>query len=203
MGRLCGRFTGFAVLCCACASAQTVEKQIPVLTIEQASQIRPLALAADAEISAKADSKSELLTRSGKTQPKSGARSGLNRPSGSRKPRTEFRKSDGTDPVNGKAIRPKERQPLKRRVIVVKAKWCGACQLLNHEWPKLRAVRWRIGASDTQHFQLIDVDTDPGVVARYGITQLPTLLLIENGKILDRTGGLDAADLAEFYYGRL
>lgn len=99
--------------------------------------------------------------------------------------------------------KPKALKPLKRRVIVVKATWCGACQALNYEWPKLRKVRWRIGKADTDHFQLVDTDQDPGVVGRYGVTQLPTLLLIENGKVIDRAGVLNAKDLAEFYYGRL
>lgn len=94
-------------------------------------------------------------------------------------------------------------KPLKRRVIVVKTTWCGACQALNNEWPKLRKVRWRIGIADTDHFQLVDADQVPGVVSRYGVTQLPTILLIENGKVIDRAGALNAKDLAEFYYGRL
>ena len=97
----------------------------------------------------------------------------------------------------------KKPKPLKRRVIVVKATWCGACQALNNEWPKLRKVRWRIGTGDTDHFQLVDADQDPGVVGRYGVTQLPTLLLIEDGKVIDRAGVLNAKDFAEFYYGRL
>lgn len=99
--------------------------------------------------------------------------------------------------------KPKKRKPLKRKVLVVKATWCGACQALNSEWPKLRKVRWRIGGANTDHFQLMDVDANPNVVSRYGITQLPTLLLIENGKVIQRAGGLNAKDLAEFYYGRL
>lgn len=109
-------------------------------------------------------------------------------------------KSDGKEVSRDK---PAKRKPLKRKVLVVKAAWCGACQSLNYEWPKLRKVRWRIGGASTDHFQLIDVDANPDVVGRYGITQLPTLLLIENGKVLQRAGGLNAKDLAEFYYGRL
>lgn len=94
-------------------------------------------------------------------------------------------------------------KPLKRQVLVVKATWCGACQALRHEWPKLRKVRWRIGGTNTDHFQLIDVDANPDVAGRYGITQLPTLLLIENGKVIQRAGGLNAKEMANFYYGRL
>ena len=108
-----------------------------------------------------------------------------------------------SDPQANSKETSKKSKPLKRQVLVVKATWCGACQVLNHEWPKLRKVRWRIGGTNTDHFQLIDVDANPDIAGRYGITQLPTLLLIENGKVIQRTGGLNAKDMADFYYGRL
>lgn len=101
-----------------------------------------------------------------------------------------------------KTKKPARRKPLRRRVLVIKASWCGACQSLNSEWPRLRKVRWRIGSDDTDHFQLIDVDASPNAVSRYDVTQLPTLLLVEDGKVIQRTGSLDAKNLAEFYYGR-
>lgn len=99
----------------------------------------------------------------------------------------------------------KKTPPLpKRQILVFKATWCGACQLLNPAWPKLRRVRWRVGTSKTDHFRLVDSDEHPDMVSRYGITALPTIVLLENGREIDRTGQiLNAVDLAEFYYGRL
>jgi thiol-disulfide isomerase/thioredoxin len=92
----------------------------------------------------------------------------------------------------------------KRQVLIFKATWCGACQLLTPAWPKLRRVNWRVGSGRTDHFRLVDSDEHPELISRYGITALPTIVLVENGREIDRTGQiLNAIDLAEFYYGRL
>ena len=92
----------------------------------------------------------------------------------------------------------------KRQVLIFKATWCGACQLLTPAWPKLRRVDWRVGSSKTDHFRLVDSDEHPDLVSRYGITALPTIVLLEDGREIDRTGQvLNAVDLAEFYFGRL
>jgi thioredoxin 1 len=92
----------------------------------------------------------------------------------------------------------------KRQVLIFKATWCGACQLLTPAWPKLRRVDWRVGSSKTDHFRLIDSDEHPDLVSRYRITALPTIVLLEDGREIDRTGQiLNAIDLAEFYFGRL
>ena len=92
----------------------------------------------------------------------------------------------------------------KRQVLIFKATWCGACQLLNPAWPKLRRVDWRVGSSKTDHFRLVDSDEHPDLVSGYGITALPTIVLLEDGREIDRTGQiLNAVDLAEFYFGRL
>lgn len=105
--------------------------------------------------------------------------------------RTESKAADAETP-----------RPLRRRVLVFKAGWCGACQSLEYEWPKLRAVKWRIGSSETDHFQVVDVDLRPDLMARYGVAQLPTLILIEDDREVRRTGSTTAWHLAEFYHGR-
>lgn len=91
----------------------------------------------------------------------------------------------------------------KRRVLVFKASWCGACQALHHEWPRLRAVSWRVGTDDTSHFQMVDADERPDLMAKYGVTSLPTTLVVEDEREVGRHGLLDAHQLAELYYGRL
>jgi thiol-disulfide isomerase/thioredoxin len=102
--------------------------------------------------------------------------------------------------ANGK---PAPLKPLKRRVLVFKAEWCGACQQLSTAWPSLRKVRWRVGTKDTDHFQLIDVDQHRNIMNKYGVNSLPTVILVEGDKVLDRRGVLSSIDLAELYYGRL
>lgn len=106
--------------------------------------------------------------------------------------------------ADSKSIRPDvANKTQKRRVLVFKASWCGACQGLNYEWPKLEAVHWKIGDSDTNHIQLVDADVRPDLLAKYGVSSLPTLLLVEDDKEIARHGLLTAHSIAELYYGRL
>ena len=94
-------------------------------------------------------------------------------------------------------------KPVKRKVLVFKASWCGACQSLNYEWPSLQKVGWRIGEKRTDHIQLVDADQRPDLISRYGISALPTLVLVDGDEEVDRRGSLGARNIAEFYYGRL
>jgi|GEM_PF-1624087 len=110
--------------------------------------------------------------------------------------------SSGEDRPASKSADAEVPRPLRRRVLVFKAGWCGACQSLNYEWPKLQAVKWRIGSSESDHFQIVDVDLRPDLMARYGVAQLPTLILIEDDREIRRTGATTAWHLAEFYHGR-
>lgn len=105
-----------------------------------------------------------------------------------------------TSAANRQPVRP---QTQKRRVLIFKATWCGACQVLHNEWPRLREVNWRVGTDDTQHFQMVDADERPDLMAKYGIASLPTILVVEDEKEVSRHGLLDAHNLAELYYGRL
>ena len=88
-------------------------------------------------------------------------------------------------------------------MLVFKASWCGACQSLNYEWPSLQKVGWRIGEKRTDHIQLVDADQRPDLISRYGISALPTLVLVDGDEEVDRRGSLGARNIAEFYYGRL
>lgn len=166
------------------------------------SAIQPVSLNLAVDLSAKDEAKKEASkSDDGEATAKEAS---AKKQAASENAEQEAGKKSRNDSGNdGGTKNPAKRKPLKRKVLVIKATWCGACQALNYEWPRLRKVRWRIGGANTDHFQLIDVDANPDAVGRYGITQLPTLLLIENGKVLQRAGGLNAKDLAEFYYGRL
>ena len=63
------------------------------------------------------------------------------------------------------------------------ADWCGPCQSLA---PVLERV-----ASELTHGRIVKVNTDhsPGLVARYNIEALPTLLVFNNGREVERTMG--------------
>ena len=67
----------------------------------------------------------------------------------------------------------------------------------------MKKVGWRVGEKLTDHIQLVDSDERPDLVSKYGITALPTLVLVDDDKELNRRGSLGARNIAEFYYGRL
>ena len=108
-----------------------------------------------------------------------------------------------TERSTGSSAKLKVLKPLKRRILVFKASWCGACQGLKYEWPSMKKVGWRVGEKLTDHIQLVDSDLRPDLVSRYGITALPTLILVDDNNELSRQGSLGARNIAEFYYGRL
>jgi thiol-disulfide isomerase/thioredoxin len=101
------------------------------------------------------------------------------------------------------SAKPKVLKPVNRRILVFKATWCSACTSLDYQWPSMKKVGWRVGEKLTDHIQLVDSDERPDLVSKYGITALPTLVLVDDDKELNRRGSLGARNIAEFYYGRL
>lgn len=73
------------------------------------------------------------------------------------------------------------------------AEWCGPCRMLTplieemHEEYQGKAV---IGK--------VNVDENPGISAKYGIRNIPTVLYIVNGEVKDKqVGAVPKAKLAE------
>lgn len=65
------------------------------------------------------------------------------------------------------------------------AEWCGPCRMvgpiveeLSHEYEG-KAI---IGK--------LDVDGNPGITARYGIRNIPTILFFKNGEVVDKHVGV-------------
>lgn len=65
------------------------------------------------------------------------------------------------------------------------ATWCGPCQMLapvieemdkNGEFGPIKVIK-------------VDVDEAPEIAASYGVQSIPTLLLLENGKIINSALG--------------
>lgn len=71
------------------------------------------------------------------------------------------------------------------------ATWCGPCKMIA---PVLEELAER-------HPQLtvakLDVDTATPIAIRYGVSSIPTLLLFENGKLVDRTLGYTPLEALE------
>ncbi|MBO5317304.1 MAG: thioredoxin [Oscillospiraceae bacterium] len=63
------------------------------------------------------------------------------------------------------------------------AAWCGPCQRIA---PLVEAV-----AEENPEILVgkVDVDTDPQLAVRFGITSIPTLLVLENGQVTGKLIG--------------
>ena len=73
------------------------------------------------------------------------------------------------------------------------ATWCGPCRMLS---PILSDVS---GEVKDATFYKVDVDECPDIARKFGVMSIPTLVIIKNGKEVDRNIGLlNRDDLIEF-----
>ncbi len=64
------------------------------------------------------------------------------------------------------------------------APWCGPCRLIGPIVEEL-APSYQGKAVITK----LNVDDNPGVAQRYGVTSIPTLMMFKDGKLVDRMVG--------------
>ena len=64
------------------------------------------------------------------------------------------------------------------------ADWCGPCRMIA---PVLEEL-----AGETTHARIVkvNVDQDPRLAARYGISSIPSLLVFRDGQVADQSVGL-------------
>lgn len=64
------------------------------------------------------------------------------------------------------------------------ADWCGPCQRIA---PILKEL-----AAETPHARIVkvDVDQNPGLAVRYGISAIPNLIVFKDGKVVEQVAGL-------------
>jgi thioredoxin 1 len=64
------------------------------------------------------------------------------------------------------------------------AEWCGPCKMIA---PVLDELATELEGQLS--IVKVDVDSENGLAAQYGITAIPTLLLFKNGQIVDQMRG--------------
>ena len=82
----------------------------------------------------------------------------------------------------------------QKRILYFSAAWCGPCKTLG---PIIESV------ADQVNYQKIDVDNNQDLSIKYGVRNIPTLILLdETGEIKGRKVGLQSKqDIISFYNG--
>jgi len=80
-----------------------------------------------------------------------------------------------------------------KKILYFSATWCGPCKTLG---PIMESLSGQIS------YQKIDVDKDQDQSIKYGVRNIPTLILIENGEVKDKKVGVLSKDqILNFYNG--
>lgn len=78
-----------------------------------------------------------------------------------------------------------------RKILYFSAAWCGPCKMLG---PIMESLSGQI------NYEKINVDNNQDLSIQYGVRNIPTLILVENGEAIGRLTGLQQKDaILEFY----
>ncbi|MDB4342854.1 thioredoxin domain-containing protein [bacterium] len=78
-----------------------------------------------------------------------------------------------------------------KKILYFSAAWCGPCKMLG---PIMESLAGEI------NYEKIDVDNNQDLSIQYGVRNIPTLILVENGEAVGRLTGLQQKDqILEFY----
>jgi thioredoxin 1 len=80
-----------------------------------------------------------------------------------------------------------------KKILYFSAAWCGPCKTLG---PIMESLSGQI------NYQKIDVDNNQDLSIKYGVRNIPTLILLEDGKAIDKMVGVGTKDsILNFYNG--
>ena len=79
-----------------------------------------------------------------------------------------------------------------KTVIKFSGEWCGPCKIYS---PKFAQVQ-----RETQgvNFQIVDVDSGDPRILEYGVRNVPTTVVVENGQIRKQAGSMSVEQLKAF-----
>ena len=80
-----------------------------------------------------------------------------------------------------------------KKILYFSAGWCGPCKMLG---PIMESLSGQI------NYEKIDVDSNQELSIKYGVRNIPTLVLVENGEAVRKLTGLQQKDqILNFYNG--
>ena len=80
-----------------------------------------------------------------------------------------------------------------KKILYFSAAWCGPCKMLG---PIMESLSGQI------NYEKIDVDDNQDLSIQYGVRNIPTLILVENGEAVGRLTGLQQKEaILNFYNG--
>ena len=102
--------------------------------------------------------------------------------------------------INANIIGPKNFENIIKthKLVLVKfwAPWCSACKMIKPEFEKAQII-----AGKSVYFATYNVDLRGNPIKKYNIETIPTMILFENGKEVDRNYILNAKDIIEWVMG--
>ena len=80
-----------------------------------------------------------------------------------------------------------------KKILYFTASWCGPCKALAPRMERL---------SNQINYRKIDVDNNRELSSEFGVRNIPTLILIQDGEAINRLVGLQSEqDILNFYNG--
>lgn len=80
-----------------------------------------------------------------------------------------------------------------KKILYFSASWCGPCKMLG---PIMESLSGQI------QYEKIDVDNNQDLSIKYGVRNIPTLILLKDGEVVNRITGLQPKQqIIDFYNG--
>ncbi|KAK8376748.1 hypothetical protein O3P69_009991 [Scylla paramamosain] len=76
--------------------------------------------------------------------------------------------------------------------------WCGPCKLLG---PRLETIIG--GKGEKVHLAKVDIDNVSDLALDYGVSAVPSVLAVKDGKVVDKFVGLQEESRIEAFVNRL
>ena len=80
-----------------------------------------------------------------------------------------------------------------KKILYFTAPWCGPCQTLG---PIIESLSGQI------NYEKVNVDENQDLSIQYGVRNIPTLVLVENGEVVSRLVGVQSKEQILNFYNK-